>query len=324
MNKRISVIIPLHNDRGGLIKCLRALDSNDYDNYEVIIIDDCSNDDPGQVAAEHKHMIVRLPQRAGPAIARQEGIKYVSGEIIAFLDSDCQPEKDWLNKINLYLKEGIDGIGGSYEYEEKKSFFSSFLKYFSRYWFSRWPKDKTDFLLGGNCAYRREALQEDRRGSEQIYFKGIASGDDTLMNLEIAKKHKLSYCPELKVTHAYLSLGDFLKKQLKWGFSRTIISLRFPKEKLWQAKDLPVAQITFQLFATGLFLSALLLFNWHLILTAMFLLLLAHFGPLNYLYSRKRSVLFLLYAFFIFILININFHFSLNIFFTLILEFPFP
>lgn len=299
MSKRITVIIPACNNRYKLAECLKALSNNEYENYEVIVVDDCSIDDSAAAARKYGCKVAKTSRRLGPAVARQEGLKYATGEIVAFLDSDCRPASKWLRQIDSYLTKEVGGIGGIYTYEEKGNYFSLFLRYFSQYWFGRWPQKETDFLLGGNSAYWINVLHAERPCKELMYFKGISSGDDTLMNLELSRKYKLLFVPELKVIHSYFGFGEFLKKQFKWGFSRTIISLLYFREKLWRAKDLPVVQILGQLLATALFLISLFTLNVYLILPALTFLLLVHLHNLVYLYRKTTNILFIPYAFFV-------------------------
>ena len=307
MPKRISVVIPVCNDADNLASCLSALQGNDYNDYEIIVVDDCSQDNSAKLAVDYGCKVVSTKQRIGPAGARQLGVKHSEAEIVAFLDSDCQPPVEWLKQIDSCLTEHIAGLGGIYDYEDKGNYFSLFLKHFSQYWFSRWPRRETDFLLGGNCAYWLNVLREPRPCREQVYFKGINSGDDTLMNLEISRKHKLLFLPELSVIHSYFGLAEFLNKQVKWGFSRSIISLLYSKEKLFRAKDLPVIRLLSQLLFTVVFLASLVSLNFYIILPAAILVLSAHLNDLCYLYRKTSKLLFIPYAFFVLILRNISY-----------------
>lgn len=89
VNPRVSVIIPTYN-RGWIIK--EAIDSvlaQDYNEFELIVVDDGSTDDTSEVLDSYKDAVKVFSQRnKGVSAARNRGIAETSGEFIAFLDSD--------------------------------------------------------------------------------------------------------------------------------------------------------------------------------------------------------------------------------------------
>lgn len=97
----VSVIIPVFNDSDRLDLCLTALDRQTYprDRYEVIVVDNGSQDEPAlaEVAARHP---VRLSRETKPGsyCARNHGLSLATGEIVAFTDADCIPTQDWLEQ----------------------------------------------------------------------------------------------------------------------------------------------------------------------------------------------------------------------------------
>lgn len=94
-NQLISVIIPIYNAAPYIIQCLESVYNQTYPNIEVIIIDDCGNDNTMEIIEEY----LTIPQRAittivhhkknhGISVARNTGISYAKGEYIYFIDSD--------------------------------------------------------------------------------------------------------------------------------------------------------------------------------------------------------------------------------------------
>lgn len=94
----ISVIIPLYNKEAIIERTLRSILSQDYDDYEVVIVDDGSTDNSAAVA---KQFIANLPpskggtgwdyiqqENGGPSKARNTGVSNANGEWIVFLDAD--------------------------------------------------------------------------------------------------------------------------------------------------------------------------------------------------------------------------------------------
>lgn len=112
---KISIVIPAYNAENSLERCLNSVFSQDYDSYEVLLVNDGSTDRTSEIARQYsfKNNFTLINQKnAGVARARWAGIAASSGEYIGFLDSDdefmpqmissllCQMEKD-KTKIGL-------------------------------------------------------------------------------------------------------------------------------------------------------------------------------------------------------------------------------
>ncbi len=99
-NLKISVIIPVYNRREEVAECLRTVFSSDYDNYEVVVVDDCSRD--GTVAYLSRNFpavkLLANKENHGAAFSRNAGARVASGQILFFLDSDTAIAPDTLSK----------------------------------------------------------------------------------------------------------------------------------------------------------------------------------------------------------------------------------
>lgn len=86
----ISVIIPLYNKEQIIEKCLRSVLSQDYDNFEVVIVNDGSTDGSTEIVKGIDDSHVRLieQENGGPSKARNIGVLNSKGEWIVFLDAD--------------------------------------------------------------------------------------------------------------------------------------------------------------------------------------------------------------------------------------------
>ncbi|MDJ0679755.1 MAG: glycosyltransferase family A protein [Xenococcaceae cyanobacterium MO_167.B52] len=98
MEQFISVIIPVFNDQKRLKSCLAALEKQTYpqDNYEVIVVDNGSDQSLESVIKEFSQAKLTYCAVPGSYAARNHGISLAQGEIIAFTDSDCIPNSNWL------------------------------------------------------------------------------------------------------------------------------------------------------------------------------------------------------------------------------------
>lgn len=88
MSPRISIIIPAYNAAAFLPQCLDSIFSQEYTDFEVIVIDDGSTDDTAALL-EHYHLAKVIHQEnQGMSTARNRGIDEAKGEYILFVDSD--------------------------------------------------------------------------------------------------------------------------------------------------------------------------------------------------------------------------------------------
>ena len=92
MSKMISLIIPVYNTEKSLNRCLDSIQSQDYDNYEAILINDGSTDNSlgicNQYAKNDKRFTVFSKKNAGVSEARNTGLSIAKGEYVQFIDSD--------------------------------------------------------------------------------------------------------------------------------------------------------------------------------------------------------------------------------------------
>jgi len=103
----ISIIIPVYNVEDYLEECLNSILQQDYDNYEVILVNDGSTDNSLNIASEFdkKYSFVSLINQSnkGVGAARNMGIQYAKGEYLYFLDSDDFLANDFFTIVSKEL-----------------------------------------------------------------------------------------------------------------------------------------------------------------------------------------------------------------------------
>ena len=93
-----SVIVPARDAEGTLGATLRGLEAQDHGDFEVIVVDDASRDGTARLAAASPAVSsVIAGSGRGPAEARNLGAERATGEVLAFLDADCEPVPGWLS-----------------------------------------------------------------------------------------------------------------------------------------------------------------------------------------------------------------------------------
>ena len=132
--RMISVIIPNRNGEATLSKCLDAVFSSDYKNFEVIVVDDGSDDGSVEIAEKYPVRLLKFGEHRGVSEARNRGAEIAKGEILLFIDSDCLVRKDTLKKVNMAMNGNNKVIGGTYTiFPADDGFFSRFQSIYINY-----------------------------------------------------------------------------------------------------------------------------------------------------------------------------------------------
>jgi glycosyltransferase involved in cell wall biosynthesis len=92
-NTLVSIVMPLFNSSGFMSRAIDSVFAQTYKDWELIIIDDCSNDGSYEIAYEYakkdkRVKLIRQTENKGSAVTRNLGIENAKGRFIAFLDSD--------------------------------------------------------------------------------------------------------------------------------------------------------------------------------------------------------------------------------------------
>ncbi len=109
-NNLVSIITPLYNSEDFIRKTIESVQSQIYENWEMIVVDDASTDNGVEIVKKYadkdsRIKLIHLDKNSGGAVARNTAIKVARGKYIAFLDSDdlWHPEK--LEKQISFMKE---------------------------------------------------------------------------------------------------------------------------------------------------------------------------------------------------------------------------
>ena len=106
---KLSIIIPIYNVERYLNKCIDSVINQNYDDYEVLLIDDGSIDYSGKIcdrySKEYSFIKTFHKSNSGLSDARNYGITRATGEYIIFVDGDDFLQENVLSKIAEYLKQ---------------------------------------------------------------------------------------------------------------------------------------------------------------------------------------------------------------------------
>jgi len=210
---RISVIIAAYNAEKTIANCIESVLANDYENFEIIAVNNNSTDNTVKIIEEFPVKLLHSSdyiEGNSPGIARNVGVMNSDGEIIAFTDSDCVTPSDWLFNIAKSLVCGknykVIGVGGpNYTPTDEKfipraigALYRSFLGGSG----SRnvMVKNKPMFIQHNpflNVGFFREVFEKVGKINNSLLI-----GEDLEFDLRIKKKGlKLLYIPEIEVGH---------------------------------------------------------------------------------------------------------------------------
>ena len=126
-NIKLSIIVPVYNVAPYLRKCVDSLLVQDYDNYEIILVDDGSTDNSGAICDEYtspsfvnsltRSVVIKVihQENGGLSAARNTGIKAAKGEYICFVDSDDYWEENVLGSLMAQVeRDNLDVLRFSF------------------------------------------------------------------------------------------------------------------------------------------------------------------------------------------------------------------
>lgn len=234
----ISVVIPTFRRKEKLRKTLDSVLNQTLKDYEVIVVEDGSNDGTKELLEEYQKKYSNIhyyyQENAGPAKARNLGIGNSKGDTIAFTDDDCVVPNNWLERIQDGYKKHpeVVGVGGFLEASDQELSSNVYARY-ERFASLRAYHNKDKEVVGGfecpaggtnNLSYQKKVIEEV--GGFDVSFP-VAAGEDADIKKRITDKgHKILYVP-LKVEHHQ---DYYFNGFMKQSFNRGLGSFYFQKK----------------------------------------------------------------------------------------------
>lgn len=161
MAPRLSVIVPAHDSATTLWRCLHAVAASELprSQWELIVVDDGSDDDTAVIAAHYADLVIRLPGPAhGPDYARNRGVEVSRGRLLLFVSADVCIRPDTMTRFLAALEPGdIGAVSGSYAYAGTEHGLAAYQAMYNRFIRERAAGD-ADAVFAGFAAVRSDAL----------------------------------------------------------------------------------------------------------------------------------------------------------------------
>jgi O-antigen biosynthesis protein len=226
---KVSVVVATYNGERTLKLCLDSLSRLNYPDYEVILLDDGSTDATPQIAQLYNNIhYLRQPNR-GLSAARNAGIAAATGEIIAFTDSDCRADEDWLRYLVGDLLSGdFAGIGGHNFLPPEDSWVAAAVMVSPGGPAHVMLTDRVaEHVPGCNMAFYRWALDEID-GFDPIYTR---AGDDVDVCWRLQERgYQIGFSSGGFVWHyRRANAGAYLKQQAGYGEAEGVLARKHPE-----------------------------------------------------------------------------------------------
>ncbi len=262
LNLRASVIIAAYNAARDLPRCLAALDQQTIprDEYEVIVVDDGSEDNTAAIAEASGARVLRLPH-GGPAAARNAGVEIARAPVVIFTDADCEPVIDFVERmLEPFAAPVVSGARGVYR-SQQTSLVARFvqLEYEERYRRIARVQEKggpVNALDTSYAAYRREVFLE--AGGFDTRFRG-AAGEDHELSYRLAEQgHVFRHNPDAAVYHRHVdSFWTYAKRKFRIGYWKAFLARQHPGYALADAHTTQSLKV--QIGLVGLLAATLVL-----------------------------------------------------------------
>ena len=209
----VSVIIPVYNDSERLFELLGSLDCQSYgrENYEIIVVDNGSDEDPKQIADKFDVTLLYEKDIQSSYAARNKGIGLARGDIYAFIDSDCKACDNWISEgIKALQQTNASIVGG------KVVFTFSPKKRAAEYYDASTNFQFEEKIKRGTCGGGNLFVKKDVFDSIGLFPQNIKSGGDVLFTMKATQSgFELVYAPDACVYHPTRSFSQLIIKTFR-------------------------------------------------------------------------------------------------------------
>ena len=204
---KVSVIVPIYKAEKYLNQCIQSLITQDYSDYEIILINDGSPDHCGEIceqyAAANKQIRVIHQKNTGVSAARNAGLRIAQGDCVTFVDSDDWIESCYISKLVESMQEGGMAVCGLCREKEVRN---------------------GEALNAGESNRLNETSLEMNKTEAQkavLCLDGIGGYVcGKLYDMRLIRKHRLSFREDIPIMEDHLFTMQYLSKiynTVKWN-----------------------------------------------------------------------------------------------------------
>jgi glycosyltransferase involved in cell wall biosynthesis len=192
-NPTVSIIIPVYNRQDLIVRTLNSVLSQDFEDYEIIVVDDSSTDDTKSVVmkiGDERIVYIEHEKNKGANVARNTGIMHAKGKYVAFLDSD----DEWLPEK---LKKQVEKIEATAE-KVGVVYCGYWIALNGKKFIGHVPKKREDIFLDellGDCVSPTSCVLIKKECFDAVggFDKNMPARQDYEMWLRIAREFHFEY-----------------------------------------------------------------------------------------------------------------------------------
>ncbi len=233
----VSIIIPVKDRADELGRCLESLASVDYPNglCQLIVVDDGSSDASPDVARQAGAIVIPSGGTGrGPAAARNVGARIATGDILAFIDSDCTASKGWLKElIPSFADSETVAVGGRVNGMSDESVVDRYEAVMSSLSLGNRELsgsigDDTFYLPSCNLLVRRQAFLHAGGFNDEMHV-----GEDVDLTWRLRDKGwTIRYLPKGDIDHEHRStIRSFMSRRFDYGTSEGMLQRLHPDRR---------------------------------------------------------------------------------------------
>jgi cellulose synthase/poly-beta-1,6-N-acetylglucosamine synthase-like glycosyltransferase/peptidoglycan/xylan/chitin deacetylase (PgdA/CDA1 family) len=242
----VSIVVPAYNEAAGIEQAVRSLAASDYPEFEVLVVDDGSNDGTGELVDEMgltRVRVIREPNR-GKAEALNTGIAAAKHELIVAVDADTVFLAETLGAlVRPFADERVGAVAGNTKVGNRNSMLGRWqhIDYVTGFNLDRRLYDVLGCMPtvpGAVGAFRRSAL------TEVGGFSSDTLAEDTDVTIALGRLGwKVVYAERARgFTETPASLGGLWRQRYRWSFG-TMQSVWKHRRALFRRGEGPIGKI---------------------------------------------------------------------------------
>ena len=221
---KIAVIIPAYNAEATLGLCLERLLANQGPAFDILVVDDASQDGTRAVARRYPCTLIPMEQNGGPGAARNAGAARSQADLLLFLDADCAAPLDWVARYAHLFAAHSDMacICSGYNTALTHSFWARF-QYRDTLYNQQFTPRHPRWASSCNFGCRREAFwraggfPEIYLNEEMEFFYFLTETDRILWEPTLGARH-----------HFHTTMRAYARQQRGWGASVVETYMKYP------------------------------------------------------------------------------------------------
>ncbi|MCJ7714292.1 glycosyltransferase [Candidatus Bathyarchaeota archaeon] len=216
---KISIIVPAFNEAKTITNCIRSLQNLNYPNFEIIVVDDGSNDATYEVANQCEGAKVFRQKNQGKPIALNNGISHSSGEIILTVDADTELDRNALKPIanRFACNDKLGAVAGNVKVKREPTILNIIQS--AEYATGINLVRKGQSVLGTVMVVPGPVAALKKEAIEQVgFFSDDTFAEDFDITVKILKKgYEIEYEEaSLAYTDTPKSTEDLIKQRRRW------------------------------------------------------------------------------------------------------------